>query len=60
MSIWWTCPQCFDRMAESDDPRHVERDRDAHLHHNHQGATLPGRLLIPSHWTTTGEQAVTV
>lgn len=55
MAAWWTCPLCWDRMAESTDPRNVERDRDAHLATCHAGDSITPRLLIPSHWPVTGE-----
>lgn len=32
-TYWWTChhPGCLDRMAQTDDPEQVKRDRDAHI-----------------------------
>ena len=56
MSGWWTCPLCFDRMVESVDVRMVERDRDAHLRKEHDGATVEARLLVVSWWSVRGQQ----
>lgn len=47
-------------MATSHDPRPVERDRDAHLAHNHPGALVEARLLWISHWPAGVRHVVTV
>lgn len=54
VTFWWTCPICFDRMAESEDPRPVERDRDAHLARCHPRQWIKPRLLALSWWPTMG------
>ena len=51
VDYWWTCTLttdgrvCLDRMAQSTDPRRVERDRDAHLEHAHPGQAIDGAKL---------------
>lgn len=49
VTCWWTCPICQDRMAQSEDPRRVEHDRDEHLK-RHGGQTVEPRLLRLSSW----------
>lgn len=56
VDYWWTCTLttdgrvCLDRMAQSTDPRRVERDRDAHLEHAHPGQAIDGAKLRLSSW----------
>ena len=64
MAAWWVCSvlnpdgtRCFDRMATHADPRVVERDRDAHIRHQHAGAVIEPGLLVINHWHTTDDPA---
>lgn len=49
---WWTChhPGCLDRMAQTDDPEQVKRDRDAHIADHHGDYDYSETELRLSSW----------